>query len=197
MTATRPRTRASSAADDEATAVEETSSQPEGGDDAEAPAASGAKKKPNMKAGGAKAGGANKAGGPKGAGAGAGGKSKPNPGLKAKMRAKKAGAAAANKGGEDGAAGGAGKAGANKPGQKQQLVRDSFTIPKNEYHALDQLKKRAMGLQHEVRKGELLRAGLLALAGMADDTFLGALKAVPTLKPGRPKGDKAGAADEE
>jgi len=180
MNATRSRTRASSAAAaDEATSVEETSAPSEAGD----ADASGAKKKPKMKAGA-------KAGGPKAAGA----KAKANPALKAKMRAKKAGAAAA-KGGEEGAAAGTPKAGA-KSGPKQ-LVRDSFTIPKNEYQALDQLKKRAMGLQHEVRKGELLRAGLLALSGMADAAFLGALKAVPTLKPGRPKGDKAEDADSE
>ena len=119
-------------------------------------------------------------------------KGKMNPKAKAKMRAKKAANASAKAAGAGADA--AGKAEA-KSG-KQQLVRDSFTIPKNEYHAMDQLKKRAMGLEHEVRKGELLRAGIQALAAMNDKAFLAALKAVPTLKTGRPKQDKAAAAEE-
>ena len=123
---------------------------------------------------------------------GAKAKGKMNPKAKAKMRAKKAANASAK-------AAGAGADAAGKPeakSGKQQLVRDSFTIPKNEYHAMDQLKKRAMGLEHEVRKGELLRAGIQALAAMNDKAFLAALKAVPTLKTGRPKQDKAAAAEE-
>ena len=124
---------------------------------------------------------------------GAKAKGKMNPKAKAKMRAKKAANASAKAQAANGAdAAGKGDA---KTG-KQQLVRDSFTIPKNEYHAMDQLKKRAMGLEHEVRKGELLRAGIQALAAMNDKAFLAALKAVPTLKTGRPKQDKAAAAEE-
>ena len=122
-------------------------------------------------------------------------KNKMNPKAKAKMRAKKAANASAKA--QAGAGAGADAAGkADAKGGKQQLVRDSFTIPKNEYHAMDQLKKRAMGLEHEVRKGELLRAGIQALAAMNDKAFLAALKAVPTLKTGRPKQDKAAAAEE-
>lgn len=124
---------------------------------------------------------------------GAKAKGKMNPKAKAKMRAKKA----ANASAKAQAANGADAAGKSEAKSgKQQLVRDSFTIPKNEYHAMDQLKKRAMGLEHEVRKGELLRAGIQALAAMNDKAFLAALKAVPTLKTGRPKQDKAAAAEE-
>ena len=70
---------------------------------------------------------------------------------------------------------------------KAKLVRDSFTIPKDEYDVLDQLKARALGLEQHVRKGELLRAGIRALGEMSDRAFLAAVKAVPTLKTGRPK----------
>ncbi len=70
---------------------------------------------------------------------------------------------------------------------KAKLVRDSFTIPKDEYEALAALKTRALGLEQHVRKSELLRAGVRALAGMSDRAFLAAVKAVPTLKTGRPK----------
>ena len=72
---------------------------------------------------------------------------------------------------------------------KPKLVRDSFTIPKNEYQVLDALKQRALGLQRPVRKSELLRAGIQVLDAMGDKALLKALSAVPTLKTGRPKAD--------
>jgi hypothetical protein len=74
--------------------------------------------------------------------------------------------------------------------KKPKLVRDSFTIPKDEYLALQKLKDRAIGLAKLAKKGELLRGGLLALANMSDTAFLAALAAVPALKTGRPKGAK-------
>ena len=72
---------------------------------------------------------------------------------------------------------------------KPKLVRDSFTMPKDEYQVLDALKRRALGLEKHVRKSELLRAGIQALAAMNDRALLKALGGVPTLKTGRPKAD--------
>jgi hypothetical protein len=81
---------------------------------------------------------------------------------------------------------------ADKDG-KTKLVRDSFTIPKNEYAALDALKTRALQLGLAAKKSELLRAGLMALSTMGDAAYKTALSAVPTLKTGRPskKDEKA------
>ena len=70
---------------------------------------------------------------------------------------------------------------------KPKLVRDSFTMPKDEYQVIDALKRRALGLERQVRKSELLRAGIQALAAMSDRAFLKAVNEVPTLKTGRPK----------
>lgn len=70
---------------------------------------------------------------------------------------------------------------------KPKLVRDSFTMPKDEYQAIDVLKGRALALEKHVRKSELLRAGIQALSAMNDRAFLKAITAVPTLKTGRPK----------
>ena len=70
---------------------------------------------------------------------------------------------------------------------RQKLVRDSFTIPKGEYVVLGELKERAARLIRPVKKGELLRAGIVALNAMPDRVFLATLSAVPSLKPGRPK----------
>jgi hypothetical protein len=77
--------------------------------------------------------------------------------------------------------------------KKPKLVRDSFTIPKPEYTVLEDLKQRAAKLGRPVKKSELLRAGIKALAAMADVGFLGAVQAVPAIKTGRPTGAKAAA----
>ena len=75
--------------------------------------------------------------------------------------------------------------------KKPKLVRDSFTIPKDEYAVLDTLKDRATALAHPVKKSELLRAGLKVLAGLSDSALRSALQAVPSIKTGRPKADAA------
>lgn len=75
--------------------------------------------------------------------------------------------------------------------KKPKLVRDRFTIPKTEYTVLDELKTRADKLAHPVKKSELLRAGVKALAAMPDGAFLSALHAVPTIKTGNTKNKKA------
>jgi len=70
--------------------------------------------------------------------------------------------------------------------KKPKLVRDSFTIPKAEYTVLDELKYRSIKLAIPAKKSELLRAGIKALAAMSDSSFAAAMKAVPTIKTGRP-----------
>lgn len=74
--------------------------------------------------------------------------------------------------------------------KKPKLVRDSFTIPKDEYIVIDSLKVRAGKLGQAVKKSELLRAGVKALAAMSDIQFKAALSNVPTIKTGRPKNSK-------
>ncbi len=71
--------------------------------------------------------------------------------------------------------------------KKTKQIRDSFTMPKAEYAVLDELKARAASLTQPVKKSELLRAGIKALAAMSDSSFLTALRNVPTIKTGRPK----------
>ena len=74
--------------------------------------------------------------------------------------------------------------------KKPKLVRDSFTIPKDEYVVIDSLKLRAGKLGQPVKKSELLRAGVKALSAMTDIQFKAALSNVPTIKTGRPKNAK-------
>lgn len=74
----------------------------------------------------------------------------------------------------------------DKP-RKPKLVRDSFTIPKTEYAAIDGLKERSAKLGRSMKKSELLRAGLMALAAMSDAQLQKTIAAVPAIKTGRPK----------
>lgn len=73
--------------------------------------------------------------------------------------------------------------------RKPKLVRDSFTIPKNEYAVLQAQKDRATKLTRPAKKSEILRAGVAALAAMSDVAFLDALARVPAIKTGRPGKD--------
>lgn len=79
---------------------------------------------------------------------------------------------------------------ADKP-KKIKVVRDSFTIPKQEFEQIDVLKKRALAFGVSVKKSELLRAGLLVMARLSDAAFKAAVAHVPVLKTGRPEADKA------
>ena len=81
---------------------------------------------------------------------------------------------------------------ATKPGKKKgktekvKVVRDSFTIPKTEYAQIADMKQRATALGLEIKKSELIRAGLILLKSTSDAAFRKALGNVPTLKTGRP-----------
>ena len=79
-------------------------------------------------------------------------------------------------------------AAADKPAKekKVKMVRDSISIPKLEYQVLDELKVRAGKLGAPIKKTELIRAGIKALAALPDAAFLLAVRAVPSLKTGRP-----------
>lgn len=79
---------------------------------------------------------------------------------------------------------------AEEKARKPKLVRDSFTIPKNEYAAIEALKTRAIAQGTSVKKSELLRAGLMLLVKADEAAFKAAIAAVPSLKTGRPVVEK-------
>ncbi|MFA6041194.1 MAG: hypothetical protein WC733_06805 [Methylophilus sp.] len=74
----------------------------------------------------------------------------------------------------------------HKP-EKVKMERDSFTMPKDEYALLTQLKMRLNAMGHPVKKSELLRAGVKLLASMNDASLKETMLAVPVIKTGRPK----------
>ncbi len=77
---------------------------------------------------------------------------------------------------------------ADKPvkAKKAKLVRDSFTMPENEYALFATLKKRCIAGGIAVKKSEVLRAALITLAAQNDASILRVVKSLPAIKTGRP-----------
>ncbi|MFJ1469028.1 hypothetical protein [Massilia orientalis] len=75
------------------------------------------------------------------------------------------------------------------PAARPLLVRDSFTMPEQEYAVLATVKQACLKAGFEVKKSELLRMGV-ALLGQLDTASLRAvLDSLPQLKTGRPPGE--------
>lgn len=75
---------------------------------------------------------------------------------------------------------------APKP-DKVKLIRDSFTMPRDDWALIQQLKDRALDFKRPVKKSELLRAGLQALMKLDNTQLQAALEGLRPLKLGRPK----------
>lgn len=77
---------------------------------------------------------------------------------------------------------------AEKPvkAKKTKLVRDSYAMPETEYAQIAVLKKRLGTLGNEVKKSELLRAGVAVLAALNDAELQAVMGRVERIKTGRP-----------
>ena len=73
-----------------------------------------------------------------------------------------------------------------KRAKKEKVVRDSFTMPKSDYEKIGLLKQKCLANGVHVKKGELLRAGLLILERANIEQLTAAVAAVETVKTGRP-----------
>jgi hypothetical protein len=73
--------------------------------------------------------------------------------------------------------------------RKTKLVRDSFTMPEQEYAVLGQVKKACLKAGFEIRKSELLRIGVALISQLDMATLQQVLASLPQLKTGRPKND--------
>jgi len=73
--------------------------------------------------------------------------------------------------------------------KKPKLVRDSFTMPEQEYAVLGQVKKACIKAGFEIKKGELLRIGVALISELDLATLKNVLASLPQLKTGRPKND--------
>jgi hypothetical protein len=81
---------------------------------------------------------------------------------------------------------------AAKPGKKPakpraELVRDSFTMPKQDFELIAALKAKALDERRPAKKSELLRAGLRQLSALDAKALVTALDKLEPVKVGRPK----------
>jgi hypothetical protein len=74
---------------------------------------------------------------------------------------------------------------------KAKLVRDSFTMPQDDYALIARLKDRALMFKRHTKKSELLRAGLHTLQALSAADLRRTLDQLAPLKPGRPRLDAA------
>jgi hypothetical protein len=74
-----------------------------------------------------------------------------------------------------------------KSGDKVRVVRDSFTMPQNDYALIASLKERAMSEGIHLKKSELLRAGLRSLSRLTATQLNKAVADLEKIKTGRPK----------
>lgn len=71
--------------------------------------------------------------------------------------------------------------------KKAKLVRDSFTMPEDEYARFADIKKRCLKAGHATKKSEILRAALAALSALDDAALLAAMQRLTVIKTGRPR----------
>jgi hypothetical protein len=69
---------------------------------------------------------------------------------------------------------------------RPQLVRDSFTMPEQEYAVLGAVKQACLKAGFEVKKSELLRIGVALLGQLDMASLRTVLASLPQLKTGRP-----------
>ena len=71
--------------------------------------------------------------------------------------------------------------------EKVNVVRDSFTMPQTDYDLISEIKQRALKAGLHVKKSELLRAGLQALAKLTTVQLKQTVTKLEKIKTGRPK----------
>ena len=71
--------------------------------------------------------------------------------------------------------------------RKPKLIRDSFTMPEEEYAALGEMKKACLKAGVPVKKSELLRVAVSLLRKMALPELQKALDSLTPVKAGRPR----------
>lgn len=70
--------------------------------------------------------------------------------------------------------------------KKAKLVRDSFTFPESDYALFAALKQKALAAGCEIKKGEIVRAGLSVLNAMSAQQLVKVFSEVDRVKTGRP-----------
>lgn len=69
---------------------------------------------------------------------------------------------------------------------KLKVVRDSFTMPASEYQKIAEIKNLCLKSGLQIKKSEVLRAGLITLCAMDEEPLKSALSSLEKIKTGRP-----------
>ncbi len=73
-----------------------------------------------------------------------------------------------------------------KAAKKPKVVRDSFTMPQSEYQKIALIKETGLKVGLQVKKSEVLRAGVIALCAMSEEQLKAILGGLEKIKTGRP-----------
>ena len=73
-----------------------------------------------------------------------------------------------------------------KKEHKKKVIRDSFTMPQNEYSKIAEIKAICQKSKMHVKKSEVLRAGLIMLAALNAAQLKQKLGSLEKIKTGRP-----------
>jgi hypothetical protein len=69
-----------------------------------------------------------------------------------------------------------------------KTIRDTFTLPEDDYTVINQCKKRFLKQEVSVTKSEIIRIGLKVLEQMSDEEMMNSYSLIRKIKIGRPKG---------
>ncbi|UOA10320.1 hypothetical protein [Methylobacter sp. S3L5C] len=77
-----------------------------------------------------------------------------------------------------------------KKNPKVKVIRDSFSFPEEDYLKISELKKTCLAAGINVKKGEILRAGLHLLTQLTLDDLKSVIEQVEKVQTGRPASSK-------
>jgi hypothetical protein len=71
--------------------------------------------------------------------------------------------------------------------EKVNVVRDTFTLPENDYELIERCKTKLLENKISATKSEIIRAGLIILSKLSDNELVKSVELVEKVKTGRPK----------
>jgi hypothetical protein len=78
------------------------------------------------------------------------------------------------------------ESGVLKKPEPAKVIRDSFTLPAQDYELITRIKQRCLQAALNATKSEVIRAGLHALDQMEDEELLAMIGSLEKVKTGRP-----------
>lgn len=75
----------------------------------------------------------------------------------------------------------------NVDNHKIKIVKDSFTIPEEEYSLISKCQEKLLNYKKVFNKSEIIRLGLIALNNLKDEEILKLSEALLRIKTGKPK----------